>query len=507
LTAQVEGTGGARRRLLARNAAINLGGQLTTLAIAAVAITIIARELDPERFGFLLVAWAVVGYFSVFDLGLGRAVTWAIADVLGAGRNRESAAILWPVVGTTALLGAVFGLATIVAAPVLSDDVLGLPSALQGEGQPALRILGASLPFVLSAPSLRGALEANQRFDVTVAIRVPTAAVTYLGAAFTVLWISDDLAVIALVLLIGRAFVWTVNLAACLIVLPELRALRTVRPRRLLRLLGFGGWVTLSNTLFAAPSVLDRTIIATLTGTREVAFYATPQEATTRVLVVPGSIVQVLFPAMVTTFSGNERATGLYATTAKAVCVVLFLIAVPLVIAAEPLLDVWLGPVYADESAFVLVFLTIATFFNGLAYLPHTALQAAGLPRLGTYVYATSIGAYVAALFLVVPEFGIAGAAVAAGGRTAAEFLALTVLADRRTPIGAVAVTAQQGGVIAGAILILLGVMPATASIPIGIAALVAYGVYGREALVRIAGALRPTRAAAFRDGPAGGAD
>jgi O-antigen/teichoic acid export membrane protein len=495
LSLQAEGLGDDRRRLLARNAAINLGGQLATLVIAAVAITIIARELDPERFGFLLVAWAVVGYFSVFDLGLGRAATWAVADLLGAGRRHESPAILWPVVGATVLLGAVFGVATVLAAPVLADDVLGLPDALQREGESALRILGASLPFVLSAPSLRGALEANQRFDVTVAIRVPTAAVTYLGSAVTVLWISDSLAVIALVLLIGRAVVWTVNLAACLVVLPELRALRAVRPRRLLRLLGFGGWVTASNTLFAAPSVLDRTIIASLAGTREVAFYATPQEATTRFLVVPGSIVQVLFPAMVTTFAGNERAAGLYATTAKAVCVVLFLIAVPVVIAAEPLLDVWLGPVYANESAFVFGFLMIATFLSGLAYLPHAALQAAGLPRLGTYVYAATLTTYVLALFLVVPEFGIAGAAVAAGGRTATEFVALTVLAERRTPIGATAVTAQRGGIIAGAILVMLSVVPAWASIPMGIIALVAYGMWGRDALVRIAASLRPAGA------------
>jgi len=486
------GHGDGPRRLLARNAAINLGGQLVSLVIAAVAITIIARELDPERFGFLLVAWAVVGYLSVFDLGLGRAVTWGVAEALGADRRSESPAIVWPVVGATALLGAALGVATIVAAPLLTDDVLGLPGPLESEGTAALRILGASLPFVVSAPSLRGVLEAHQRFDVTIAIRVPAAAVTYLGSAATVLWISTDLAVIALALLIGRAVLWFVNLVACLVVLPELRTLRSARPRTLGRLLGFGGWVTVSNTLFAAPSVLDRTIIAGISGAREVAFFGAPQEATTRLLVVPGSIVQVLFPAMVTRFSKREQARGLYATSARAVCVVLFAIAVPLVIAAEPLLDAWLGPVYADESSFVLRFLMISTFLSGLAYLPHAAIQAAGYPRLGAAVYGASLAGYVLALFIVVPAFGIGGAAVAAGVRTTAEFLAFTFLTDRRTPIGSVAFTAQRGGLVAGGILILVALVPAAVSIPGGIIALIGYAIWGRDALSRIASALRP---------------
>src|SRR5215207_2112075 len=72
-----------RRRSLRRNAVTNLIGQAVPLLVALLALPVLARSLGADRFGVLSLAWAILGYFSMFDLGLGRAVTKLVAEKIG----------------------------------------------------------------------------------------------------------------------------------------------------------------------------------------------------------------------------------------------------------------------------------------------------------------------------------------------------------------------------------------------------------------------------------------
>ena len=66
---------GPRGRVLARNAVINLFGQGLPLAIGVVTAPAVIRGLGADRYGVLAMALVVLGYFGLFDLGLGRAAT------------------------------------------------------------------------------------------------------------------------------------------------------------------------------------------------------------------------------------------------------------------------------------------------------------------------------------------------------------------------------------------------------------------------------------------------
>src|SRR5688500_5202637 len=64
---------------LARDVLWNIGGLVIPVATALVAIPVLDASLGTERFAVLTLAWAVLGYFSLFDAGLGRATTRAVA--------------------------------------------------------------------------------------------------------------------------------------------------------------------------------------------------------------------------------------------------------------------------------------------------------------------------------------------------------------------------------------------------------------------------------------------
>src|SRR5262245_26113094 len=76
-----------RGRAMARNSVWNLFGQVLPLLVAAVVIPILIRRLVLDRFSVLTLAWALVGYFGLFDLGLGRALTKVVSEALAAGKE------------------------------------------------------------------------------------------------------------------------------------------------------------------------------------------------------------------------------------------------------------------------------------------------------------------------------------------------------------------------------------------------------------------------------------
>src|SRR5215469_9230201 len=92
-------------RLLARNTVWNLIGSGAPMLVAVFCIPILIRGLGKERFGVLTLAWALIGYASLFDLGLGRALTQLVARKLGAGEEREIPSLAWTSLLLMLLLG------------------------------------------------------------------------------------------------------------------------------------------------------------------------------------------------------------------------------------------------------------------------------------------------------------------------------------------------------------------------------------------------------------------
>ena len=64
---------------LRKNTLWNLFGSSLPLITAVLCIPYCLNNLGGEAFGVLTLIWALVGYFSLFDLGAGRALTYEIS--------------------------------------------------------------------------------------------------------------------------------------------------------------------------------------------------------------------------------------------------------------------------------------------------------------------------------------------------------------------------------------------------------------------------------------------
>nr|WP_308437819.1 oligosaccharide flippase family protein [Acinetobacter seifertii] len=64
---------------LIRNSVYNIAGFAIPTLIAIPTLGILARQLGVEKFGLFTLAFAIVGYASIFDGGITRAVIREIA--------------------------------------------------------------------------------------------------------------------------------------------------------------------------------------------------------------------------------------------------------------------------------------------------------------------------------------------------------------------------------------------------------------------------------------------
>src|SRR5258708_7949282 len=147
-----------RGGLLARNVIWNLVGSGPAMLVAVVCMPLLIRGLGKDRFGVLTLAWAVIGYASLFDLGLGRALTQLVAKKLGAGEEREVPSIVWTSLLLMVLLGLVGTFVSVLLSHWLARHALNVPVGLQRETLHSFYLLGLSIPVVISTAGLRGLL-------------------------------------------------------------------------------------------------------------------------------------------------------------------------------------------------------------------------------------------------------------------------------------------------------------------------------------------------------------
>ena len=88
-------------RTLFRGAIWNLLGQSLPVVAAFLFVPLLVRGLGIERFGILSLAWMLVGYFSLFDLGLGGALTRLVSDRLANRQDEEVPRLVWTALALT----------------------------------------------------------------------------------------------------------------------------------------------------------------------------------------------------------------------------------------------------------------------------------------------------------------------------------------------------------------------------------------------------------------------
>ena len=431
-------------RRLARNALYNVLGQGLPLVVGLAALPITLRALGNARFGLLGLAWAILGYVGALDLGLGRATTKYVAEYLAAGDDTRLRSVGTLAVASQTAMGVLGSVLFALLAPVLVDDVLRVTPALRAETRGMMLALALSVPFVVLAASLRAMLEAAQRFDIVNIIRTPTSAAVLFVPAIAASF-GATLPTIVMLLIGVRVVACAASVVGIRRAIPAFRWTLDIRWETLRPLLGYGGWVSVSNVISPVLVYLERFLLAALAGVAAVAYYTVPSEVVMRLLIVPAGLAGALFPALSATGAGGPT-EQLLGRPLRFLLLILAPIVTGLVVCAGPLLYVWLGKDYAARSTAAFVVLAIGVLINGLAHLPYAYLLGRGRPDLPAKFHLVELPLYAVAGWLLIRQAGVTGAALAWTLRVAVDAVLLVAAVWRLSGVSPGRLLGDRGG-------------------------------------------------------------
>ena len=441
-------------RSIGRNLTWNVAGEGLPALAAVVAIPVLVHRLGAERFGILTLSWMLAGYFGLFDLGLGRALTQALVQQWNHGNRANAAALFWSTLGVM-LAASVSAASTLaLAGPWLVRSALRIPFALQSQTLTACYLIAIGLPMLISASALRAALTAADRFDLLNLIRTPIGIMSFV-APLAVLMFTHSLAWLIGALMLNRAVSWALYFGAALHAIPDLRVHFAIDLRAMPPLFGFGAWISVSALVAPMLVYMDRFLIGALLPVAALAAYSVPMEIVSKSFVFPAAVSGVMFPAFARCgLESREAATVLFVRAVKLIALVLIPVFAALIAFAPQIMATWIDPRFARQSAELLQILAIGGFITGLAWIPLALLHGVRRPDLPAKLHLVDFPVYALMLAVAIRRFGLAGAALIWTARMLLENLVLFAMAARYLEVTAQSAAKAAVG-LAGAIMLL----------------------------------------------------
>ena len=188
---------------LKRNTLWNLAGAAAPLLVALFTIPYLLRVLGAEGFGVLTLVWALIGYFSLFDFGVGRALTYELGRRSSAGLS-ELAPYVRAGIALTCATGVLGAAVVIVLAKPLSGIWLNIGSDWKSDALLAFLIAAVGIIPTTITSGLRGALEGINRFSASNINRIVLGSLMFALPAWSVFFHGGHLWVATLYMVIAR---------------------------------------------------------------------------------------------------------------------------------------------------------------------------------------------------------------------------------------------------------------------------------------------------------------
>lgn len=390
---------------LKSNAAWSLSGSAVPLLAAVPAIPFLLRGFGTEGFGVLALIWALIGYFSLFDFGMGRALTVELGK-RSRGTHVEQAAVLKAGLQLVLLAGVVGAALVYVAAAPLAARWLNISASWEADARAAFHATAFGVLATTLASGLRGAMEGLNRFAASNLNRMAAGLLQFSMPCVALEVHGPSLFYACVYLVVARC-------ALALVAAYQLRAHWTDHAsagREDYRsILHFGLWATVSGLVSPLMVFGDRFLVGALLGTAMVSYYAIPQEGLQRLLILPTSLCSALLARL----AGLDpiQALGEYKRNLRRVAVWHGSVCVCAAVLAFPAFSIWISPEFASAAIKPTLVLCLGIWLNGVALVPYTLLHAQANPRVTACFHLTELSLYVIAVWGLTVQFGILGAA------------------------------------------------------------------------------------------------
>lgn len=418
---------------LSKSTLWNIAGNAVPLAIGAVTIPLLIDRLGIERFGILTLIWTIIGYFSLFDFGIGRAITQQVASHIAEKKQAHVPSTIKAGLEFTILTGLLGAVVLLLAAYPLSHRGLGISPALHQEVFFSLTMAAIGIPFATLSAGQRGALEGYENFQASNLARMLLGISIFLFPFIAFVLHGPSLVFITL-WLVGARIMSCLLLAWLVSKLPSGKFWKVdIAPGTRKRLFSFGAWMAVTNLVSPLLVNADRFFVSYLMGAAVVAYYTVPLEFLVRLLILPAALGASLLPRLTRDNTSDASvAERTFWRSVKIIALLMSIVCIVAGISAYPLMKLFISEDFASQSWLLCVILSVGILANSIGYIPYTALHAMGYAKPTGVLHMTELFLYLPILLFLVNIFGLTGAAMAWTARTIFDALALFILYQRK---------------------------------------------------------------------------
>lgn len=378
-----------------------------------VAAPFLVHKLGLQQYGIWMLVSAILGSMGILSTGFGDAAVKYVSAYRGQNNPVGVERTIRATLTINIFLGALFGLLVWLMAPYSTDHIFKIEPALQSASIEAIRISAIILIFRSVESVFVSALRAFERYGPPVKLNVFLRSIVVVSAVVLAA-IGDGVVAIMTATLFWSVLVVALQAVVARRVIGKLTPLPTFDAAALGEVFHFGCFSWLQALAAVVFSYADRFMVAAILGAAPVAVYVLCVQVAQPIHGLAAAAFNFVFPHISSRRGAGEthgprRVFRLSLLTSLLLSLVL---ALPLILFAEPFLNLWMGKQVAIEGHIVLALLAIAYALVAFNVVPHYALLAFGRVRL---ISGLNLGSGILLTLLMaflVPTFGLTGAAL-----------------------------------------------------------------------------------------------
>ncbi|MBI5485926.1 MAG: polysaccharide biosynthesis protein [Deltaproteobacteria bacterium] len=419
------------------NVVANVAARGWNAALSILIVPAVVQAVGAEAYGLVGFFAGLSVFFGFLDLGLSGTANREIARNVALGRDgsenknliRTFEVVYWAI--ALCIGGGLAG-----ASGWIADHWIEA-RYLSAEEVHAALLIGAGAIMLQWPTSLySGVLRGLEAQVLQSGISIAAAAIRSLGALAVVWFVSPTVTAYVMTFAVANAAEMLATcIAAWLLLRRSSSAAARARWSVFREVWRFALSFNLVGVLLVALAQGDRLVTAGFLPLDQLGYYSVASTASGGVAMIAWSVSIAVFPrfAGLSAAGNREALRAEYHRAAQVNCFFVVGIALAVTLFAGEVLRVWTGSdVVARAGAPALSLLGAASLLAGAWNAPHTLLVASGHTRVPLVFNAICLAGAVPAWLVMIPRFGIVGAAAVWLGANVVFFFAYLVAAHRR---------------------------------------------------------------------------
>lgn len=396
-----------------KNSIYSFIGFIWPLVLAFVATPILISHLGSNKYGYYLLLNASIAFFSLLDFGLSYTFVKKLSESPESAGDESVKKLFSSTFWSYAIIGVLVFL-LLVFLPSLFKSRFNIPDGYVFSDNFIFFCLGLAFLFKMLTVTITQIPYALLRVDIgtkVTLINITLVQVAGIAAVMT----GHGITSLVLIQLFSAIFVFIVYFVIKRKMLPSLKLSLNFSGHFLKGILKDGLWIFAGNISSNILTQLDKFIIGVFCGPAGVTYYASSQMIPEKINSTAFSFSMSFFPifSRASVSGADERVRKIFRRGLAMIAFISGGLALAVLVYNYQLLNFWLGKEIAD-NAWKAVYFLVGTYFM-MSLSTYSAFFLSGWRKLKFIAFINGIMAVldIVFLFILIPRFGIIGAAAA----------------------------------------------------------------------------------------------